>query len=96
MSGSRWKNPLSVGVSLTPRQKEALTFIREYMGRTGLAPLLAEISEAMGGIAKPGVYELLRRLEQKGHLTIRPNVARGIVPTGVCPCCGQKIPPERS
>lgn len=55
--------------SLSPRQQEALDFIRTYAGQTGYPPTLKEIAGHMGIRGLHAVRKHLDALIAKGHLT---------------------------
>ncbi len=63
--------------SLTPRQKQILSYLRDYVGRYGLAPTYDEIG-AEFGICKVTVLAHVRQLERKGLIRHEPYAARGI------------------
>lgn len=52
----------------TDRQREILTWMREYQAQHGMPPTIREI----------GVAPIL--MERKGLVTHRPSIARGAVP----------------
>jgi len=65
--------------TLTPRQRDLVNVIRDFLRDRGYPPTLQEASERMG--IAPGVcHRLARRIVEKGYLKSRPGVARGIVP----------------
>jgi SOS-response transcriptional repressor LexA len=78
----------------TPRQQEALDYIRHEYARTGLPPTIREICRHLGIQAQNAVVGFLQRLVEKGHLR---RVERGggvgkylpVVNEGECPCCGR-------
>jgi SOS-response transcriptional repressor LexA len=63
-------------VELTPRQAEAVAFIRANSHLYG--PTLREIAAAMGISSLNGVKGHLERLEEKGVVERKPGIARGI------------------
>jgi repressor LexA len=63
---------------LTNRQAEILDFIRETVGRTGMAPTRAEVALRFGFKSKNAAADHLRALEQKGHIKLYPELSRGI------------------
>ena len=70
-------------VQLTPRQAEALAFIRENCHLYG--PTVREIAAAMGIKSPNGVACHLKALEKKGVIERRPGIARGLVAVEVQP-----------
>jgi repressor LexA len=63
-------------VALTPRQAEAVAFIRANSQLYG--PTVREIAAAMGISSVNGVQGHLDALEKKGVVRRTPGVARGI------------------
>jgi len=63
-------------VALTPRQAEAVAFIRANSQLYG--PTIREIAAAMGIASVNGVQGHLAALEKKGVVRRTPGVARGI------------------
>ena len=81
---------------MTPRQQECLGYVRSYWAEHAMAPLQVWISDKMGykrranGQANGGVSSLLQALERQDMVRITHGLARGVKPTGICPCCGRK------
>jgi DNA-binding MarR family transcriptional regulator len=67
-----------VGGGLTPRQSDALRFIREYLTANGITPTYDEIAPGIGLRSKAGVHRLVSALEERGHITRMPGRARSI------------------
>jgi len=63
-------------VELTPRQAEAVAFIKANSHLYG--PTVREIAAAMGISSLNGVQGHLDALEKKGVLRRKPGIARGI------------------
>jgi repressor LexA len=63
-------------VELTPRQAEAVAFIKANSHLYG--PTVREIAAAMGIASVNGVQGHLDALEKKGVLRRKPGIARGI------------------
>jgi repressor LexA len=63
-------------VELTPRQAEAVAFIRANSHLYG--PTVREIAAAMGISSVNGVQGHLKALQKKGVLKHTPGIARGI------------------
>ncbi len=68
--------------TLTPRQREVLDFITDYLCEHGFAPSIREICAAMNIKSTNGVSEHIETLCRKGYLTRDPqrNLARAIRP----------------
>ncbi len=62
---------------LTPRQTEALAFIRHFISVNDMAPTYEEIGTAIKA-SKGNVFGLVTRLQQRGAITLRPRRARTI------------------
>ncbi|BDU16899.1 transcriptional repressor LexA [Lysobacter auxotrophicus] len=63
---------------LTARQAQILAFIQDHTDAEGLPPTLQQIADAFGFRQACAAHKHVRRLEQAGHLQVRPNQARGI------------------
>ncbi len=63
---------------LTARQAQILAFIQDHTAAEGLPPTLQQIADAFGFRQACAAHKHVRRLEQAGHLQVRPNEARGI------------------
>ncbi|HKJ20087.1 MAG TPA: transcriptional repressor LexA [Woeseiaceae bacterium] len=63
---------------LTPRQKEILEMIQEFIGETGMPPTRAEIARELGFKSANAAEEHLRALQRKGVLELLPGASRGI------------------
>lgn len=78
---------------MTPMQQQTLSYVRTYWAAKGLGPRHIDISRHLGLVRtterEPSttVQRLLRALQLEGLVEIAPGVARGVRPTGKCPCC---------
>jgi len=63
---------------LTPRQKEILELIREFIAEHGMPPTRAEISRQLGFKSANAAEQHLRALQKKGVLELLPGASRGI------------------
>jgi repressor LexA len=63
---------------LTPRQKEILEMIQEFITETGMPPTRAEIARELGFKSANAAEEHLRALQKKGVLDLLPGASRGI------------------
>lgn len=63
---------------ITPRQKAALDFVRDYVSSNGFPPTLREIGNALGLDNVSAVRGHLAALEKKGYLAKDPDKARSI------------------
>lgn len=65
-------------MSLTPRQKEILDFVRTYLEHHGYSPSLEEIGTHFGLSSSNAVFKHLRALEERGHIRRQPHASRSI------------------
>lgn len=63
---------------MTPKQRELLDFIEQYIGHHRYAPTYEEMRLAMGISTKSGVARLLNALEEQGQIVRRASRARAI------------------
>jgi len=63
---------------LTKRQKEVLTYLKEFLASKGYSPTLEEIASYFGMASLNGVYKHLKVLEQRGFIKRLTNRARSI------------------
>jgi len=63
---------------LTPRQKQILEMIQEFISETGMPPTRAEIARELGFKSANAAEEHLRALQRKGVLELLPGASRGI------------------
>jgi repressor LexA len=63
---------------LTLRQQSILTFLGREITRSGRPPTIQEIADAFGMASPNGVAKHLKALQDKGHIALTPNAARGI------------------
>jgi repressor LexA len=65
-------------MALTPRQKEVLDFLVEYVERNGYSPSFEEIAAGLKLASLATVHKHITALEQKGYLKRRYNESRSI------------------
>lgn len=63
---------------LTPRQKQILELIQDFINETGMPPTRAEIADQLGFKSSNAAEEHLRALQRKGLLELIPGTSRGI------------------
>ncbi len=63
---------------LTPRQKQILEMIQEFIAASGMPPTRAEIAAELGFKSANAAEEHLRALQRKGVLDLLPGASRGI------------------
>jgi repressor LexA len=73
---SRTKSPKRLP-SLTPKQLQVLTLIRDYSNARGYAPTLQELADELG-ISKVTVFEHVGVLQAKGYLKHARHKARSL------------------
>ena len=67
--------------TLTKRQRQVLTWIKESIAKTGQAPTVRELQAKIGCSAPMGVVSHLNALELKGYISRIENKTRGILIT---------------
>ena len=73
---------------LTDRQRAVLAFIRAHAESEGAPPTLQQIADAFGFAQACAAHKHVKRLQQAGYLSVRPNEARGIRLAGGIPLSG--------
>lgn len=63
---------------LTPRQKQILEVIQDFIDESGMPPTRAEIARQLGFKSANAAEEHLRALQKKGVLELMPGASRGI------------------
>jgi len=63
---------------LTPRQRQILEMIQEFMAETGMPPTRVEIARELGFKSANAAEEHLLALQRKGVLELLPGASRGI------------------
>jgi repressor LexA len=63
---------------LTPRQKQILELIQDFIYETGMPPTRAEIAKELGFKSPNAAEEHLTALQRKGVLDLVPGTSRGI------------------
>lgn len=63
---------------LTPRQREILELIQEFIAEYGMPPTRAEIAKELGFKSANAAEQHLRALQKKGVLELLPGASRGI------------------
>ena len=62
----------------SPRQRQLLELIEQFLGRHGRPPTRADLASAMGLRNRQGIDQHLRALALKGLIALEPGVARNI------------------
>ena len=69
----------NVPLGLTPQQKRALDFVRDYNARNnGVSPTYSEIADALGLRSRGNVNRLICDLEARGHVRRSPGLHRSL------------------
>ena len=69
---------------MTRKQREMYDFITRYADEhNGVTPSYDEMRDAAGLSSKSGVHRIITGLEQRGHISRRPGLARSVVIRGV-------------
>ncbi|HEY6452925.1 MAG TPA: transcriptional repressor LexA [Steroidobacteraceae bacterium] len=63
---------------LSPRQRQVLQRISEFIAHEGRPPTRADLARALGLRNRQGIDQHLRALEHKGYLRLEPGIARGL------------------
>lgn len=67
-----------MAITLYRRQKQILSFLKQYIDKYGYSPTLGEIAEAIGVSSLATVHEHLQTLDQKGVIKKFEGAVRGI------------------
>ena len=62
----------------TPRQKQVLVLVRDYILAHGYPPTKRELADALGVSSATGVSDILDAAEKKGLVKLVPFISRGI------------------
>ena len=65
--------------TLTPRQKQVLDFIKNYISQNDYAPTYEEIGKAVKLSSTATIHNHIKALEKKGYIQKQKNVTRGLV-----------------
>ena len=65
-------------MDLTPRQKQILELIQDFIDETGMPPTRAEIAGQFGFKSPNAAEDHLRALQRKGVIELIPGTSRGI------------------
>ena len=68
----------AMGTQPSPRQRQMLELIEQFLRRHGRPPTRADLAAAMGLRNRQGIDQHLRALAGKGLIALEPGVARGI------------------
>src|SRR6266498_1278303 len=65
-------------ITLYRRQKQILSFLKQYIEKYGYSPTLGEIAEAIGVSSLATIHEHLQSLQSKGVIKRFEGAVRGI------------------
>ncbi|MER8827202.1 hypothetical protein NKH73_14030 [Mesorhizobium sp. M0938] len=65
-------------MNLTPRQSDALSFIRLHQAEKGVSPTYDEIASGLGLASKSRAHDLVKGLERRGAVRTQPGMFRTI------------------
>jgi repressor LexA len=63
---------------MTERERAILEFIKAYMRLHGVSPSYEVIASGIGLRSKSNIHRLVHKLEQMGHLKLKPYKFRSI------------------
>jgi repressor LexA len=63
---------------MTERERAILEFIKAYMKLHGVSPSYEVIASGIGLRSKSNIHRLVHKLEQMGHLRLKPYKFRSI------------------
>jgi SOS-response transcriptional repressor LexA len=71
---------MTAAFGLTPRDRQALDFIRAYSDEHGQSPTFQQIATALGMRSKSNISRIVDDLVERGHLRRKPNKHRSLMP----------------
>ena len=71
---------MTAAFGLTPRDRQALDFIRAYGDEHGQSPTFQQIATALGMRSKSNISRIVDDLVERGHLRRKPNKHRSLMP----------------
>ena len=63
---------------LTKKQKSIYDYLKEYIGKNGIAPSIKEICDHFGTTSVSTMHKQLMALEKKGYIRRIPKMGRAI------------------
>lgn len=63
---------------MTDRWEMVLRFIKAYQKIHGVPPSLEVMAKGLGMRSRSNMHRIVWRLEQEGHLQVKPNRFRGV------------------
>lgn len=64
--------------SMTPQWDKVLRFIKAYVKLHGVSPSYRVLAHGLGMKSKANVFRIVRRLEEEGHLEVKPGKFHGV------------------
>ena len=75
----KFKKPVKKFYGITVRQKKVLDIIKKYLKTNGHAPSYEELKQLCGLRSKSGVHRYLHCLRERGYITFKDHMKRGIM-----------------
>ena len=63
---------------MTERWQLVLDFIRAYIKKHGVSPSYEVMAKSLGLKSRANMHRIVRRLEQEGHLQVKPRKFYGL------------------
>ena len=73
------KKPVKKFYGITIKQKKVLDIIKKYLKTNEHAPSYEELKQLCGLRSKSGVHRYLHCLRQRGYITFKDHMKRGIM-----------------
>lgn len=67
-----------VKANMTPQWDRVLRFIKAYVKLNGVSPSYRVLAHGLGMKSRANVYRIVKRLEQEGHLEVKPRKYNGV------------------
>ena len=74
-----FKKPVKKFYGITIRQKKVLDIIKKYLKTNEHAPSYEELKQLCGLRSKSGVHRYLHCLRERGYITFKDHMKRGIM-----------------
>ena len=75
----KFKKPVKKFYGITIRQKKVLDIIKKYLKTNKHAPSYEELKQLCGLRSKSGVHRYLHCLRERGYITFKDHMKRGIM-----------------
>lgn len=65
---------------ITPRQRQTMLYLQDYMAASGgVPPSFDEICEHLGVVSRSAAHRLVHGLAERGYLKLNPHYPRSLV-----------------